>query len=227
MTRSHPTPCGGPKGLAPRSIRLALASLALATAGPATAAEPRPALPLGAPMPSAAATVKMKNVDGKPASIRDVAGQKGTLVVFTCNHCPYAKAWEKRVAELANRGSQQGIGAILINPNDPTTYPEDGFAEMQARARSLDLRVPYVVDDTSDVARAFGASVTPEAFLFAADGKLAYHGTIDDNRADPDRVTAPYLRDALAAVAAGRAPKTKATKSLGCSIKFRGQTPKP
>jgi hypothetical protein len=98
---------------------------------------------------------------------------------------------------------------------------------MQTRAKSLGLRVPYVVDDSSNVARAFGASVTPEAFLFAADGKLAYHGTIDDNRTDPDKVGAHYLGDALAAVAAGHAPKPAETKSLGCGIKFHGQPGKP
>ena len=157
---------------------------------------------------------------------RALAGKKGTLVVFTCNHCPYAKAWEKRVAALANSYSSQGIGVIMINANDPAAYFEDAFAEMQTRAKRLGLSVPYVVDDTSNVARAFGASVTPEAFLFAADGKLAYHGTVDDNRADPDKVTAHYLGDALAAVAAGHSPKTTETKRLGCSIKFRAQTGK-
>jgi hypothetical protein len=206
-------------------IGLALASMAFVAAAQAAYAEANTALPLGSPIPSA--TVKMKNIDGKLLSIHDIAGNKGTLVVFTCNHCPYAKAWEKRVATLANSYSQQGIGAILINANDPAAYPEDAFPEMQTRAKSLSLRVPYVVDDTSNAARAFGASVTPEAFLFAADGKLAYHGTIDDNRADPDKVTAHYLGDALAAVAAGHAPKTTETKSLGCSIKFRSQPGKP
>jgi hypothetical protein len=205
-----------------RFMGLALASLVLSAAAPS---ERNPGLPLGSAIPLAA--VKMKNVDEKPVSIRDVVGKKGTLVVFTCNHCPYVKAWEKRVATLANHASQQGIGAILINSNDPAAYPEDAFAEMQRRAKALGLRPPYVVDDTSTVARAFGASVTPEAFLFAADGKLAYHGTIDDNRADPDKVTAPYLADALAAVAAGRAPKPAETKSLGCSIKFHAKAAKP
>jgi hypothetical protein len=128
---------------------------------------------------------------------------------------------------LANSSGKQGIGAILINANDPTAYPEDAFSEMQTRAKSLDLRVPYVVDDTSNVARAFGASVTPEAFLFAADGKLAYHGTIDDNRADPDKVGAHYLGDALSAVGTGHEPKPAETKSLGCGIKFRSQPGKP
>lgn len=199
---------------------LAAALATLATGAAAHAApEAKNALPLGSSIPSA--TVKMKSVDGKAVSIRDVAGKRGTLVVFTCNHCPYAKAWEKRIAELANGAAKQGIGAILVNPNDPTNYPDDGFDEMQKRALALHLEVPYVVDDTSNVARAFGATVTPEAFLFGANGKLVYHGTIDDNRADPDQVTAPYLRDALAAVAGGRAPATKETKSLGCGIKFR------
>jgi peroxiredoxin len=207
------------------AIELALTTIALAAAPPTLSAEPNAVLPLGAPIPSA--TVRLKSVDGKPVSIRDVTGSKGTLVVFTCNHCPYAKAWEKRIAALANSYSNQGIGVILINANDPTAYPEDAFSEMQTRAKSLGLRVPYVVDDTSNVARAFGASVTPEAFLFASDGKLAYHGTIDDNRADPDKVGAHYLGDALAAVAAGHAPKTTETKSLGCGIKFRGQPGKP
>jgi len=204
-------------------IRFGLMGLALVVATPAAFAEQ--ALPLGSTIPSA--TVKMKNVDGRSVSIRDVAGKRGTLVVFTCNHCPFAKAWEDRVAALANGSRAQGIGVILINANDPSVYPEDAFPEMQARAKKLGLRAPYVVDDTSNVARAFGASVTPEAFLFASNGKLAYHGTIDDNRADPSKVKAHYLGDALTAVAAGRAPKTTETKSLGCGIKFRGAAARP
>jgi thiol-disulfide isomerase/thioredoxin len=221
--------CRKTKRLSERAVKgpfgLALASIALIATAQTAAAEHNPALPLGSPIPSS--TVKMKNVDEKPVSIRDIAGNKGTLVVFTCNHCPYAKAWEKRVAVLANSYSNQGIGVILINANDPAAYAEDAFLEMQIRAKNLGLRVPYVVDDTSNVARDFGASVTPEAFLFAADGKLVYHGTIDDNRADPDKVTTHYLGDALAAVASGHAPKTTETKSLGCSIKFRVQPGKP
>jgi hypothetical protein len=165
----------------------------------------------------------MKNVDGKLLSIGDVAGKSGTLVLFTCNHCPYAKAWEGRIAALANRYSRQGIGVILINANDPAVYAEDAFSEMQTRAKTLGLLVPYVVDETSDVARAFGATVTPEAFLFDASGKLSYHGTIDDNRAEPDKVHARYLENALADTVAGRIPRTQETKSLGCGIKFRGK----
>jgi peroxiredoxin len=178
-------------------------------------------LALGAKAPMA--DTKMKNVDGKTVSIAEVAakGPKGTLVVFTCNHCPYAKAWEQRIVELANAYGKKGIGVILINANDPAKYKDDDFPEMQARAKSLGMQVPYVVDETSAVARAFGATVTPEAFLFGRDQKLVYHGTIDDNHKEPAKVQKRYLRDALDAVVSGKAPPTAETKSLGCGIKFR------
>jgi thioredoxin-related protein len=191
-----------------------------AQAAPAAPAEGHK-LALGATAPLA--DTKMKNLDGKLLSIADVAkaNKKGTLVVFTCNHCPFAKAWEERIVELANTYSKQGIGVILINANDPTKYAEDGSAEMQAHAKARGLQAPYVIDDTSAVARAFGATVTPEAFLFDKGGKLAYHGTVDDNHKDPASVKSRYLKDALDAVAAGKAPTQPETKSLGCGIKFR------
>jgi thiol-disulfide isomerase/thioredoxin len=188
----------------------------------AWAAESKGGLALGSKAPDAAAKTKMKNVDGKMLSIAEVAGKSGTLVVFTCNHCPFAKDWEQRIVELANTYAGKGIGVVLVNANDPTTHPEDGYEEMQTRAKNRGMKIPYVVDATSGVARAFGASVTPEAFLFDKTGKLAYHGTIDDNRKEPDKVKARYLKDALDAVVAGKAPAVPETKGLGCGIKFRG-----
>ena len=197
-----------------------IAILAAGATG-ALAAESAGGLAPGAKVPAAVAKTKMKNVDGKMLSIADVTGKSGTLVVFTCNHCPFARDWEQRIVELANTYSGKGVGVILVNANDPTTHTEDGFEEMQARAKSRGMKVPYVVDDTSGVARAFGASVTPEAFLFDRSGKLVYHGTIDDNRKEPDKVKARYLKDALDAVVAGKAPAVPETKGLGCGIKFR------
>jgi peroxiredoxin len=188
-----------------------------ASAGFALAADAP--LPLGAKAPLA--TTKLKNVDGKLVSIADVTGKAGTLVVFTCNHCPFAKAWEERIVELGNSYSKKGVGVILINANDPAKYAEDALPEMQVHAKTRGMHVPYVVDDTSAVARAFGATVTPEAFLFDKSGKLAYHGTIDDNHKEPDKVQSRYLKDALDAVVAGKAPAMPETKSLGCGIKFR------
>jgi len=164
--------------------------------------------------------VKMKNVDGNQVTIAAVAGPKGTLVVFTCNHCPFAKAWQSRLVELGNAYPAKGVGVIAINSNDPTNYQEDDFPVMQARAKENGFQFPYVVDSTSDVARDFGASHTPEAFLFDKDGKLVYHGAIDDDR-DPASVTKHYLRDALDAVVAGAPVPIAETKSVGCSIKFR------
>jgi peroxiredoxin len=177
-------------------------------------------LPIGKPAPEA--STKMKSaVDGKSVSIADVTGKAGTLVIFTCDHCPFARGWEGRIVELANAYAKKGVGVILINANDPSQHEEDGFAGMQARAKSANMQIPYVIDATSNVARAFGATVTPEAFLFDRHGKLAYHGTVDDNLKQPDQVQKHYLQDALDAVVAGKSPALPETKSLGCSIKYR------
>jgi hypothetical protein len=189
----------------------------------AMAAEAGGALALGAKAPMAA--TKMKSAaDGKLVSIADRAGKAGTLVVFTCNHCPFARAWEERIVALGNDYLKKGVGVILINANDPAKYPEDGLAETQSRVKSRGMQFPYVIDDTSAVARAFGASVTPEAFLFDKAGKLVYHGAIDDNHKEPAQVQKRYLRDALDAVVAGKAPAVPESKSIGCGIKFRASS---
>lgn len=198
------------------AIAIVSGAAAVATAGESTGG-----IAIGTKVPAAVAKTKMKNVDGKMLSITDVTGKAGTLVVFTCNHCPFAKAWEQRIVELGNTYSGKGVGVILVNANDPTRHAEDGFEGMQARSKSLGMKIPYVVDETSGVAKAFGASVTPEAFLFDKTGKLAYHGAVDDNRNEPDKVKTRYLKDALDAVVAGKAPAVAETKGLGCGIKFR------
>ena len=164
---------------------------------------------------------KLRNVDGREMTIAEVAGPKGTLVVFTCNHCPFAKAWESRIVELGNDYGKRGIGVIAINSNDPKVAADDGYEQMQVRAKDKGYGFPYTVDSTSDVARAFGATRTPEAFVFDASGKLVYHGAVDDNSEDPAAVQAHYLKDALDALLAGTSPATAETKAMGCSIKFR------
>ena len=167
--------------------------------------------------------VKMKNVDGRELSIADAAGKEGTLVIFSCNHCPFVKAWQNRIASIGNAAKGKGVGVIVINSNDPASYPEDSFAEMQKRAQQLGFTFPYVVDATSDVARAFGATRTPEAFLFDKDGKLVYHGAIDDSQ-KADEVSARYLQDATDALVSGKQIANKETKFLGCGIKYRTRT---
>jgi peroxiredoxin len=179
------------------------------------------ALAAGAPVPQA--TAKLKNaVDGKPVTIADVKGKAGTLVVFTCNHCPFAKGWEARIVALGNEYVKKGIGVILINANDPSQHEVDGLAGTQERAKAAGMQFPYAIDETSAVAKAFGAAVTPEAFLFDKNGKLAYHGAIDDNMREPEKVTKRYLKDALEAVVAGKAPAVPESKGIGCGIKLRG-----
>lgn len=164
---------------------------------------------------------KLQNVDGREISIAEIAGAKGTLVVFTCNHCPFAKAWESRIVALGNDYGKRGIGVVAINSNDPKVAADDGFEPMQQRAKEKGYEFPYAVDSTSDVARAFGATRTPEAFVFDASGKLVYHGAVDDNSEDPAAVQAHFLRDALEALLAGKPVSNAETKALGCSIKFR------
>ncbi len=187
--------------------------------GAARAADGAGPLAPGSALPSAGA--KLKNVDGRELTLSDVRGAKGTLVVFTCNQCPFAIAWEDRIAALGNEFAARGIGVIAINSNDGEAYPGDAFGPMQERARAKGFKFPYAVDATSAIARAFGATRTPEAFLFDAAGKLVYHGTIDDNAREPEKVEHHYLRDALTAVAAGQPVALGETKAIGCGIKFR------
>lgn len=182
-------------------------------------AEANDVLKLGAKAPMA--DVKMKSVDGKDYTIAGVKGENGTLVMFSCNHCPWVIAWEDRIAEIGNAYQKKGFGVIVINPNDPGVKGEDSYEEMVQRAKEKGFEFPYVVDATSDVARAFGATRTPEVFLFDTAGKLVYHGAIDDNARNPEAIEKHYLKDALNAMVAGKAIPTAQTKALGCTIKWR------
>lgn len=203
---------------ASRAVAATVLMAGLATADQANSEAPA-VLALGKPAPLA--DTRMKNVDGKELSIAQARGAKGTLVVFTCNHCPWAKAWHSRIVTLGNASLKRGIGVIAINANDPAAYGEDAYPAMQSNAKKSKMAFPYVVDATSDVARAFGASRTPEAFLFDREGQLAYHGAIDDNAQQPDQVKVRYLEDAVNALVDGKAVALQETKALGCSIKFR------
>lgn len=204
-----------------RTIRPLALSLALLTvAGLAVAAPKAPApLALGKVMPKR--EVKMESVAGTQLAIADAAGKKGTLVVFMCNHCPWVQAWQGRIAKIGNAAMEQGIGVIAINSNDVEAYPSDDMTHMKEQAEAQGFKFPYVMDASSDMARVYGASKTPEAFLFDAKGKLVYHGAIDDNAKDESAVSKTWLGDAVQAVAAGKAVAEKETKAFGCGIKLR------
>ena len=207
------------RNLLTRAALLA-ASIVLVSGMPAGAQESAPtALALGSKAPMANA--KMKTAAGTEVSIADVKGAKGTLVVFTCNACPWVKKWEDRIVKLGNEAAKKGVGVIAVNSNDPAVNATDGYANMVTRAKERGMKFAYAMDATSNIARAFGASRTPEAFLFDASGKLVYHGTVDDNADDANAVKQPYLANAVWAVAGGKAVPVAETKSLGCGIKFR------
>jgi hypothetical protein len=199
-----------------KTTRLVLAAVSLCAAYSSANAA---ALALGATMPDS--TTKLLNVDGRELTLAKVAGKQGTLVIFSCNHCPWVKAWETRMVAIGNAAMAEGVGVVAVNSNDPKVYPDDDLVRMKERAKDGGYRFPYVMDTTSEVGRAFGATHTPEAFLFDASGRLVYHGTIDDNARDPGKVEHRYLRDALDAVVEGKQPPVQETKALGCTIVFR------
>jgi len=198
-----------------RSITLAVAALVALVA----LAQPATALVAGDPMPGG--DLPLLATDGRAVTVAELTGRRGTLVLFTCVHCPFVAAWQDRMAALGNSYRKRGIGVVFINPNDPARIPLDAIAPMRAQAREHGYRFLYVVDTTSDLARAFGARHTPEAYLFDAAGHLVYHGAIDDNAHDPAAVRHRYLRDALDAVAAGRRPPVGEVPSLGCALQLR------
>lgn len=173
-------------------------------------------LPLNAavPMPD----VKMKGVSGKDVSLNDIKTDKGLLVIFSCNTCPYVKLSETRIKEITDVCLKQGLGCILINSNEAQRTEDDSFDEMVKYARAQNLMCPYVVDANSKLADAFGATRTPQCFLFNSKG-LVYKGAIDDNVKDPALAKEHYIKDAVEAVLKGSSPKVQETKSIGCTIK--------
>jgi len=208
--------------LAVSAAILAVCLAGLGSVAPEASESVRLGLVIGSPMPSSAA--RMRNIDGRQFVISDVRGAKGTLVIFTGNACPMARAWEPRIVDLGNHFSRRGVGVVVVNSNDPTVNAEDALSIMQARARDRGMNYLYAVDEQSELARAFGASRTPEVFLFSADGRLAYHGAVDDNAKNPHQVKEHYLRDALDAVVNGEHVRVPETKAFGCGIKFRPKT---
>jgi len=164
----------------------------------------------------------LKGTDGKTYRLADVQGLKGTLVIFLCNHCPYVKATIDRVARDVRDLKAHGIGAIGIMSNDTNAYPEDSFDKMKAFARAHDLPFPYVIDETQETARAYGAACTPDFFGFNADLELQYRGELDDGRMDSSKVTRRALFEAMVQIAkTGQGPREQ-VPSMGCSIKWRG-----
>lgn len=165
-----------------------------------------------------AADFKLKNIDGKYVSLADFKKAKGYIVIFTCNHCPYAKAYEDRIIDLAKRYNKT-YPVIAINPNDPSLEPEDSFDNMKIRAKEKKFNFPYLMDEGQKVYPLYGATRTPYVFLLDANREVKYIGAIDDSAQDAAGVKVKYLENAIADVEAGREVKFAQTKAVGCGIK--------
>jgi len=159
-------------------------------------------------------------VDDQVHSPDDYPG-KHLAVIFSCNHCPYVRAWEDRMVKIQADYEKKGLQLLSINANDEVKYPDDSFPKMKQRAREKKFNFPYLRDKDQTVAKSYGAQRTPEVFLFDANRVLRYHGTIDDNYDDPNAVRAHYLRDALDALLQAREIAIPETAPVGCTIKWK------
>lgn len=174
-------------------------------------------LPIGSAIPKA--EVKMKDISGKEVSFKDATKKNGLLVMFSCNTCPVVHKYESRTVEICKKALSNNIGVILLNSNEGTRDGGDGYDDMKEYASKLGYSWNYVLDKNSTMADEFGANRTPECFLFNKDGKLVYHGAIDDNSSGPDEVTRKHLSIAIDESIGGKDVSTKNTRSVGCSIK--------
>lgn len=166
----------------------------------------------------------LKNVDGKKVSLSDYKEAKGFIVVFTCNHCPYAVAYEDRIIDLDKRYKAKGYPVIAINPNDPAVQPLDSYDAMQVRAREKGFTFPYLFDEGQTVYPKYGAEKTPHVYVLKkVNNKLVvkYIGAIDNNYKNAAEVTQHYVVDAVDALLAGKDPATSKTVAIGCTIKTK------
>jgi peroxiredoxin len=172
----------------------------------------------------AAADFKLKNVDGKMVSLSDFKSAKGFIVIFTCNHCPYAKKYEERIMELDKKYKEQGYPVIAINPNDPNIQAEDGYQEMIDRATQRGFTFPYLVDEGQKVYPQYGATKTPHVFVLQKENSkniVKYIGAIDNNYENPNDVSEYYVQDAVNALIEGKPVKMTKTVAIGCSVKVK------
>ncbi|MFZ2113522.1 MAG: thioredoxin family protein [Solirubrobacteraceae bacterium] len=156
-------------------------------------------------------------------TMHEPGGAPATVVAFTCNHCPYALAWHERIVALARDYSDRAVKVLAINPNDAKRYPRDSPEAMRARVQAGDFEhVPYLRDESQQVAHAYDAKTTPDVFVLDAEGILRYRGAPDADYEDPSQ-DAAYLRAALDAALDGRDPDLAETKPVGCSIKWKAE----
>ena len=161
------------------------------------------------------------SVGGEQVTYESVVGETGSIVLFTCNHCPYVVASMDRITRIAKKASGLGIGFVAISANDGVNYPEDRWERMQQVSTSDAFTWPYLHDESQAVAAAWGAERTPEVYLIDSDDTVVYRGRIDDSPRDPRGVTASDLESAIADLVKGQPITTPRTQSIGCSVKWK------
>lgn len=167
---------------------------------------------------------RLKNVDGKMVSLADYTQAKGFIVIFSCNHCPFVKAYEDRMIALHEKYAPKGFPVIAINSNDPEVVPEDSFDKMVERAQQKKFPFVYLFDEGQKVYPLYGAARTPHVYILskkANDLVVEYIGTIDDNYKDASAVKEKYVENAVDALLSGKKPAVTETKAVGCSIKVK------
>lgn len=170
------------------------------------------------------ADFKLKNVDNKQVSLADYKSSKGAIVIFDCNTCPYSKAYNARIIALNKKYESKGFPVIAINANDPEESPGDSFDEMVSEAKKKNYDFPYLVDETQQVAKSFGATNTPHVFVLKNESnqfKVAYIGAIDNNSRDASSADKKYVEEAVDALLASKDVTTTKTKAVGCGIKWK------
>lgn len=174
-------------------------------------------IPLGTQLPS----FTLKDPTNNEFTSNQLMGEKGLLIAFTCNHCPYAIAIWPRLVQLAKHAKKLGIHTVGINPNIHPQYPQDAPKEMVKKIQEWEIEFPYLVDETQEVATTFKAQCTPDLYLFDQAQKLVYHGRLDDNWQDASKVTREELKEAIENLAAGKTIRADQKPSMGCSIKWK------
>ena len=174
-------------------------------------------MPVGSKMPA----FRLPGTEGKVYEAETFKDAELLVVVFTCNHCPYAIASEDRLIALQNEFRDRNVSFLLINPNDAVNYPSDSFDNMVRRADEKHFPFPYLQDESQETARAFNAACTPDIFVFDRERTLRYNGRIDDNWQEPSKVTREDLRSVLEDLLAGRSISIDVVPSMGCSIKWK------
>ena len=175
-------------------------------------------LGIGSQMPNT--DYLLNDISGNQITLNEIKGENGTLIIFSCNTCPWVIRWEDRYVEIANSYLKKGIGMIAINSNVARFNGDDSLYKMKKHAKEKKYNFPYAQDPKAKLAYAFGATKTPHVYLFNDKDNLVYRGAIDDNARDGDAVEESFLSNAIDQLLAGRKIKKTTSKAIGCSIKF-------